>query len=199
MNKDCNDFLILCEKIDDMMVNNNGLVVAIDGPCAGGKSSLANSLGEYFDANIFHIDDYFLTPGLRTENRLKEPGGNIDYVRFRKEVILGIKGKKSFTYFKYNCKSDSMEIKKVNGPKPLTVIEGSYSLHPYLREAYGLKVFLTIEPETQRRRILKRNGPDIARRFFNEWIPMEELYFEGFSVKEEADVVLDGSLLDKGL
>lgn len=187
------DFLLLCEKIDSMMAEGEILIVAIDGPCGAGKSSLAKRLGEKYKANIFHMDDYFLTPKLRTDARLIEPGGNVDYERFYQEIIQRIKSEKSFFYSKYNCKSDVMEEMEVQEPRPLTVIEGSYSLHPYLRDAYDLKIFLTLDPEVQKQRILLRNGEDIALRFFNEWIPLENLYFKALSIKEVADIVIDGS------
>ena len=36
---------------------------------------------------------------------------------------------------------------------------------------------LDIDPEQQRSRIMKRNSPTFAQRFFNEWIPLENRYF----------------------
>jgi len=196
MIRDGNDFHILCEKIDEMMEKNKKLIIAIDGPCGSGKSSLAKILEKQYKANIFHLDDYFLTPELRTDERLKEPGGNVDYERFYQEVILGIKSRKSFSYSKYNCKSNAMEGGEVQEPRPLTVIEGSYSLHPYLRDAYDLTIFLTLDPEVQKQRILLRNGEDIALRFFDEWIPLENLYFKTLSIKDAADIVIDGTIED---
>ena len=188
-----NDFLFLCQTIEQMMKRNESSIIAIDGPCGSGKSSLAKMLGEKYEANIFHLDDYFLTPELRSEERLKEPGGNVDYERFYREIILGVKSNKSFSYSKYKCKSNVMESWEVHEPKPLTLIEGSYSLHPYLRDAYDLKVFLTLEPEVQMKRIFLRNGEDIALRFLDEWIPLENFYFRELSIKEVADIVMDGS------
>jgi uridine kinase len=176
-----------------MMKRNESSIIAIDGPCGSGKSSLAKMLGEKYEANIFHLDDYFLTPELRSEERLKEPGGNVDYERFYREIIVGVKSNNSFSYSKYKCKSNVMESWEVNELKPLTLIEGSYSLHPYLRDAYDLKVFLTLEPEVQMKRIFLRNGEDIALRFLDEWIPLENFYFRELSIKEVADIVMDGS------
>lgn len=197
MNKRENDFISFCKKIDKMMKGNKELIIAIDGPCGSGKSSLAKKLEKHYDANIFHLDDFFLTPELRTKERLKEPGGNVDYERFSREVIQGIKSKSSFSYSKYNCKSNTMIIKEVDGLRPLTVIEGSYSLHPYLRDAYDLKVFLTVEPEVQMKRIFLRNGEDVALRFLDLWIPLENLYFQELSIREVADIVLDGTIEDR--
>ncbi|MBQ9122507.1 MAG: hypothetical protein IJY10_03335 [Lachnospiraceae bacterium] len=50
--------------------------------------------------------------------------------------------------------------------------------------------FLRPEQRTQER-IYKRNSPQMAERFLNEWIPMEHLYFEKMCVKERCDVVIE--------
>jgi hypothetical protein len=48
---------------------------------------------------------------------------------------------------------------------------------------------LDIEPNYQRERILIRNSQALAKRFFDEWIPLERRYFEGDKVRERADIV----------
>lgn len=193
MTREGKGLILLGEKIERMVRGNKQIILAIDGPCGSGKSSLARRLSQLYEANVFHLDDYFLTPELRTDRRLEEPGGNVDYERFYQEIILGIESKKSFSYFKYNCKSNTKEQIDVEGSKKLNVIEGSYSLHPYLRDSYDIKVFLTVEPEVQRQRILLRNGEEMALRFFNEWIPLENFYFKELSIENKADIVIDGT------
>lgn len=46
------------------------IVIAIDGRCAGGKTTLGSYLEQEFDANLFHMDDFFLQAGQRTKERL---------------------------------------------------------------------------------------------------------------------------------
>lgn len=48
-------------------------LVAIDGPCASGKTTLANALGGALGLTVFHMDDFFLRPSQRTPERLAEP------------------------------------------------------------------------------------------------------------------------------
>ena len=62
-------------------------------------------------------------------------------------------------------------------PGRLNIVEGSYSFHPELARYYDLSVFLDISPETQRSRILKRNGPEWGQQFFDRWVPLEQTYF----------------------
>lgn len=64
----------------------------------------------------------------------------------------------------------------------LVVTEGAYSMHPELAPYYDLSIFLDISPELQRDRISRRNTPEKAKRFFTEWIPMEQAYFAAFDI-----------------
>ena len=75
-------------------------------------------------------------------------------------------------------------------PGELVVVEGAYSMHPELSEHYDLTVFLDIASALQKNRILKRNSPEMAVRFFEEWIPMEENYFRTFGMKEKCDLIM---------
>lgn len=184
------DFFEIFCRIDALMKSKDRVIVAIDGNCASGKSTLAAFVADvYNDCNIFHMDDFFLTPELRTEERMKEVGGNVDYVRFKEEVIEGLKSGKEFCYCRYDCQRETFHepIKVV--PKKLNIIEGSYSMHPTLRENYDLKIFLHLEPEEQSRRILERNGPKMHRIFINLWIPLENRYFSEMKIKEQCDLV----------
>ena len=57
------------------------LIVAIDGRCGSGKTTLGEYLEQVFDCNLFRMDDFFLRMEQRTPQRLKETGGNVDYER----------------------------------------------------------------------------------------------------------------------
>ena len=50
------------------------ILIAIDGNCAAGKTTLAARLQKDLGGNVFHMDDYYLQSRQRTENRLKETG-----------------------------------------------------------------------------------------------------------------------------
>ncbi len=164
--------------------------VAIEGNSGAGKSSLAALLEEIYDCNVFHMDHFFLTPDLRTEERLKEVGGNVDYVRFRNEVINGLKSGKEFNYQIYDCSKGALDQIVNVKPKMLNIIEGSYSMHPTLAESYDLKIFLGIGAEEQSRRILERNGPLIHKKFISLWIPLENRYFFELDIASQCDLVI---------
>ena len=164
--------------------------VAIDGNCAAGKSTLGTLLQEVYGANLFHMDDYFLPFACKTPERLAEPGGNVDYERFREEVA-GREPGSAIRWRPFDCAAQALGAWQTAGPKPLTVVEGSYSLHPTLRGAYDLKVFLAIDPERQSARILARNGAEKHRRFIEEWIPLENAYFSALDIRSLCDLAFD--------
>ena len=164
-------------QINMLLEEKNFVIVAIDGKCTSGKTTLASQLAEIYDCNVFHMDDFFLRPEQRTPERFAEVGGNVDYERFHEEVLLPLKSGKAFSYRPFDCSTFTLAAPVTVAPKKLNIIEGTYSHHPYLGTPYDLKILLTIDEETQSRRILDR--PEfLQKRFFEEWIPMENRYFD---------------------
>ncbi|MGI6248238.1 MAG: uridine kinase family protein [Acutalibacteraceae bacterium] len=186
--KDYADFIPLFIRIDKAH-KKGGLTFAIDGRAAAGKTSLSKLLKAVYDANIFHMDDFFLRPWQRTDERLNTPGGNVDHERFLEEVLIPISQRQPVEYRRYNCQRERMDETETIPYKSLNIIEGAYSMHPKLMEYYDFTVFMDISPELQKKRIRKRNSPELAERFFSEWIPLEEIYFKKLSVQSKADMI----------
>ena len=178
----------IISRIDRLLEDREQVVIAIDGSCAAGKTTLAGQIAERYDCNVFHMDDFFLRPEQRTPERYAQTGGNVDYERFREEVLLPLKAGKPVSYRPFDCKTFTISREIQAADKKLNIIEGSYSLHPYFGEVYDLKLFLTVSPEIRRVRILER--PEfLHKRFFEEWIPMETRYFEEFGIEQRCDLV----------
>ncbi|MDO5520150.1 MAG: hypothetical protein Q4G58_06630 [bacterium] len=159
------------------------LVVGIDGMCASGKTTLGYYLKSLFDCNLFHMDDFFLQPWQRTMERLNEVGGNVDYERFKEEVLDRVLSQQEVEYRPYRCMEGVIMEGQMIPWKRLTIIEGSYSLHPYFGDCYDLHIFTQLTKQEQLNRIRKRNGEEKLTRFVKEWIPKEEAYFEKYQIK----------------
>lgn len=165
------------------------VIVSIEGGAGSGKTTLATALHKALGGNLYHMDDFFLPPYLRTAERLSTPGGNVDYERFYEEVVQGIFSAGPFSYGVFDCSVGKITGVREMQPSNLHIVEGVYSAHPRYAEIYSLRIFLDVDGETQRKRILARNG-EKAPMFFDRWIPMENRYFEAYSIREKSDIIL---------
>lgn len=175
------------------------LIIAIDGRCCAGKTTLAAGLKERNGWSVFHMDDFFLRPEQRTKERLAQPGGNVDYERFLEEILMPLRSAKikaagnggrteSITYRPFDCRRQDFAEEVTVEAGDVVIVEGSYSCHPALRDAYDLRVFLDVSQAEQERRLLARNGEEGAAVFRGKWIPLEERYFVACRVREQCSV-----------
>lgn len=179
-------------QIDRILSVRGRAIIAIEGCCAAGKTTLAEKIGslQKHKCNIFHMDDFFLKPSQRTVARLSEAGGNVDYERFYNEVVLPVVEAKNFVYRPYSCSKGGF-LKPIDvAPRQLNIIEGTYSTHPFFGVYYDFAIFIKISDNLQRERILKRNKA-LYRRFFEEWIPMEQVYFKKTNAADRCDMIID--------
>ncbi len=164
-------------------------LLAIDGRCAAGKTTLALLLREKMNWTVFHTDDFFPRPEQRTPERMNTAGGNLDRERLLEEILLPLKnGERQITHRAFDCRTGQLSEPIVTNVGEVCVIEGAYSCHPTLCELYDLRVFLDVEPEEQSRRILLRNGAEKAAQFAARWIPLEERYFAELKPREKCEI-----------
>ena len=130
------------------------------------------------------MDDFFLRPEQRTPERFAEPGGNVDRERFLTEVLLPLSRGETVRYRRFDCATMTLLDAKEITPTRLVATEGAYSMHPDLAPYYDISVFLDISPDRQQDRILRRNTPEKATRFFKEWIPLEQKYLSAFAIAQ---------------
>ena len=182
-------FLSLFSKIDRLLEKGD-IIVAIEGGSASGKTTLSETLKALYGCTVFHMDDFFLRPEQRTSERFAEVGGNIDRERFSEEILIPLRKKEPVHYRRFDCKTGKLGAFNSVVPKRLTVIEGAYSTHPEFSKYYDLSVFLDVSSELQKARIMKRNSPQLAKRFFDEWIPLEDTYFSKTCAKERCDIIV---------
>ncbi len=184
-----NDYLMLSCEIEKLLSGHNNIILAIDGRCASGKTTLAYKLQKEFCCNVIHMDDFYLPINQRESDWQKIPAKNIDFNRLE-DIIKNISHLDSYRICPYLCSDGKFGEPILYHKNRLTVIEGSYSCHPVLKKYYHYCVFMDITSEEQKKRLLKRNGEEGYQRFQNIWIPLEEAYFEQFSIRKKCDLVL---------
>lgn len=175
--------LELAAEIRALAARSSPVYVAIDGRCASGKTTLASAIAKELGCTVIHMDDFFLRPEQRSPERLSAPGGNVDYERFETDVLQKLIEHTTFSYQPFDCHTLSMGSPIFVEPGDVTLIEGSYSCHPKLRNYYDLRVFLSVAPELQLARIEGRGGKDAVIAFRDKWIPLEERYFSQCAVE----------------
>ncbi len=174
------------------VVEKQSKLIVIDGPCGSGKTTLAGLLGKLYQTTPIPMDDFFLPPQMRTPERLSEPGGNVHYERFEREVLQNLVPGEEARWQRFDCQTWEMTDRLA--PKAeVTIIEGSYSHHPVFQKRYdarqALRVFVDVSPGEQIRRI-RRRDPELLSMFQTRWIPLEKTYFEAYDIKGRAEIVL---------
>ena len=157
----------LTSAIADRLARQSAVLVALDGRCGSGKTTLAAQLTERFPQSItVHTDDFYLPPSRRVTGWEKIPCANMDIQRLRDEVVAPARAGQAFSY-----------------------VEGSYSHHPSLAPYYDIRIFVTCSPDEQARRLRRREGERYSN-FVEWWIPREEGYFANYSIEENAEMMV---------
>ncbi len=165
-------------------------VIAIDGRCASGKTTMAALLAELTGAGVVHADDFFLPMELRTAERLREPGGNVHYERMIEEVLPRLKKPEAFTYGRFDCSRMGIAGERCVAAGQVRIVEGAYSCHPKLGNYMNLRVFGDVDSGEQLARIKTRDGESALQSYRERWIPMEEKYLEAFHIREKAHIIV---------
>ena len=167
------------------------VLIALDGRCGSGKTTLAVQLAEQFPGSaVFHTDDYYLPPAQRIRNWAETPCANMDLARLRDEALRPAYEGQPVQYRSYSCREGAYLPARELAAQPLVILEGSYSHHPLLTGYETLRVFLTCAKEEQTRRLQAREGERYAN-FAARWVPLEEGYFAQYHIAETADFVVD--------
>ena len=172
-------------------------IIAVDGRCASGKTTFGAALSKVTGIPCIPLDDFFLRPEQRTPERFAEAGGNVDRERILEEILIPFRNGNFTSYRPFSCHTMTLQ-EPVDFDHPSALIlEGSYAFHPELYPYYDLKIFLDVDPKTQKDRLMKRETPESYQRFLDRWIPFEERYFGSFDPKEKADIYFNTGLETK--
>ena len=179
--------------IDALLASGSPVRVALDGPCASGKTTLGTALAEIYRCPLIHMDDFFLQPEQRTQQRLENPGGNVDYERFFRQVLAPLCQGQSACFRPWRCHSGDFGSSITVAPAPLTVVEGSYALRPGLGEHYQLGVWVEAPWPVRESRLLQRGGRSCLEQFLAQWIPLENRYFAAYHIKDRCQITYSGT------
>ncbi|WP_125115646.1 uridine kinase family protein [Agathobaculum sp. Marseille-P7918] len=177
-------------QIEAQMRQKQPLLIAIDGRCGSGKTQLSALLQTQFPCRVFHTDHYYLPVAQRPADWRQRPAGNMDLERLRTEVLLPAQRGETVRQRIFDCAAQRLGEPQTVPPAPLTVVEGSYSLHPALNGAYDMRIFLTCSDTVQQARLQAREGEHYDM-FRQVWIPMEELYYARCRLLDTHPILVD--------
>lgn len=81
------------------------VLVALDGRCGSGKTTLAAQLARQFPQSItVHTDDFYLPPASRVANWEQIPCANMDLERLRAQVLTPARAGQAIPYHAYSCR-----------------------------------------------------------------------------------------------
>ena len=168
------------------------ILVAIDGPCASGKTTLALALAGAFGAGVVHTDDFVIPHWMKTPDRLQIPGGNLEDERLIGEVLEPWKKGESGIYRRYDC-HDGRYVPAGQIPGgDVFILEGSYALLPSVRRYADVPLFVTAPLDVREERLKKRESQGSFKRFMDLWIPLENAYFDACGLPDGDCTVIMG-------
>ena len=122
----------LIRRAEALLREKGRAVIAIDGRCGSGKTTLAGLLAARWDCTLLHADDFFLRPEQRTPARLAQPGGNFDRERFYAEALAPLLAGRDALYRPYDCHAGCLQPPVAAPLRPVILAEWSYCCHPDL-------------------------------------------------------------------
>ncbi len=183
--------------------------VAVDGPDAAGKTSLADELAgalrsEGREVLRASIDGFHRSRAQRYARGAESPVGyfedSFDYEALRRVLLdpLGSSGTRRYRTQVFDFRKDQPvdEVEREADERAVLIFDGVFLLRTELKDAWDYRIFVEAPfDETLRRAVIRdaelMGGADAVRRRYRErYIPGQKLYLAAASPAEFADVVV---------
>lgn len=180
-------------KMEELRGTYNAFAVAIDGMAGAGKTTLAAYLSKKYGAPVVHLDDFRLPPAERPKGWETIPGGDVDFERFEEEIVAPWMEKRPLVYTTVDPVTGEMLDRRALPDGQMFLFEGTYIMHPMIRDFFDLRLFVRVGAEEQARRLAAakvRAGalPTETR------LDLERAYFDAYMTEALADGTLDGEV-----
>ena len=152
-----------------------GLVVAIDGHGAAGKSVIAAAVSLMLPAAIVHLDDFFRVAGSTAGDGQSPMAAYYDWERLRRELLEPLRRGRRASFRAFDWESNAyLPGLVVVDPAEVILLEGVSSTTTALADLVDRTV-LVATPEAERvARLHERIGDEL---WDDEWLAAEQSYF----------------------
>lgn len=160
-------------------------LVCIDGPAGAGKTTLAASLVEAFPgAHVVHLDDLYNGWDNALDDDLTER-----LVRCIRDPLL--RGE-PIRYQRYDWYEGRFDEHIDVGVSTLLILEGVGAAQREMRSHAALSVFIDIEPELGRARVIERDGA-LSVDHIDAWQREEQRHFEADDTRAGVTLHIPGA------
>ena len=186
--------------------------VAIDGPDAAGKTTLADELAaelRYLDRVVIRasIDGFHRPRAERYRQGEDSPEGyyedSFDYESLHRVLFdpLGPDGSREYLVAVFDFRTDAARSTavRVAADDAILLFDGVFLLRAELFASWDLRIFVSVAPHETLLRALNRDAAlfgsreEVERRYSKRYIPGQELYLAAARPLEKADLVVENS------
>lgn len=198
----------LASVIVEMAARRARVLVAIDGPDAAGKTTLADQVVKHLEIPWLRasIDGFHQPRELRSSRGSLSPVGYVhdsfDYPQLMAELLRPFAtGAPLVRRRVFDWRTDT-PIEQSPTPVPeraVLVFDGVFLLRPELRGLWDLSVYLRVPPRVVLERALIRDvsvlgsSDEVSQRYEARYLPGQALYRSECDPERHADIVVDNS------
>jgi uridine kinase len=192
----------------DLLRPDRRVVVAVDGPDAAGKTTLADELAQRVarPAVRASIDDWHNPREVRLRQGDESPLGyyndSFDDDAVAVQLLNPFRAGASQVHcaqFDYRSDEPADVHIDVGSPAAVLLLDGVFLLRPELLQFWDLSIYLHVPPTVTLARAVQRDaellgGPEqVRRRYEQRYLPGQALYAEAASPLETATIAIDNS------
>jgi uridine kinase len=179
-------------------------IVAIDGPDAAGKTTLADAVAAALPGSVVRAS----VDGFHNPSRVRRRAGELSAEGYYSDAFdLTSLAQQLLDPFSSGAKRVRTQVFDVASDRPsetapvvvptdaVLVVDGVFLLRPRLRDWWTLSVYLQVAPQVSFERGLARDGgsPELRRRYLERYLPAQEMYRMMADPVGKAHVVVDNT------